>query len=85
MAPEIIIGKGYGMNVDFWSLGIMLYEFVCGGVPFGEDEDDPYAIYEKVLEHKLRYPSFVEPATPAKAIIEVFLDKTPSKRILGGV
>jgi cGMP-dependent protein kinase len=37
MAPEIIVGKGYGLAVDLWSLGIILYEFVCGGVPFGED------------------------------------------------
>jgi len=49
MAPELIIGKGYGLNVDFWSLGIMLYEFICGGVPFGEEEEDPYTIYEIIL------------------------------------
>lgn len=42
MAPEIMEGKGYNESVDLWSLGICLYEFVCGGVPFGEDSEDPF-------------------------------------------
>ena len=37
MAPEIISGKGYSCLVDLWSLGIVLYEFMAGYVPFGED------------------------------------------------
>lgn len=46
MAPEIIEGKGYGLEVDIWSLGIILYEMVCGRLPFGEELDDPYMIYK---------------------------------------
>ena len=34
MAPEVIRGRGYQLSVDFWSLGICLYEFMCGQVPF---------------------------------------------------
>ena len=49
MAPEIIKGKGYSYNVDLWSIGICLYEFMCGGVPYAEDEDDPYKIYEVIM------------------------------------
>ena len=45
MAPEIIVGKGYSKFVDLWSIGICIYEFLCGGVPFGEEEEDPYNIY----------------------------------------
>ena len=45
MAPEVVMGRGYGLEVDYWSLGVMLFEFVCGGVPFGEEEMDPYTIY----------------------------------------
>lgn len=36
MAPEIISGKGYSTAVDLWSLGIVIYEFMAGYVPFGE-------------------------------------------------
>jgi cGMP-dependent protein kinase len=83
MAPEVIVGKGYGLNVDLWSLGVILYEFLCGGVPFGEEEDDPYAIYERVLERRLRYPNFLSSNFPAKPLIELLLDKNPSMRNLG--
>jgi cGMP-dependent protein kinase len=41
MAPEILTGKGYSYTVDLWSIGICLYEFMCGGVPYAEDADDP--------------------------------------------
>ena len=85
MAPEIIIGKGYGVAADYWSLGIILYEFLCGGVPFGENEEDPYAIYEKVMERKLIYPAFVDPRLPAKPFIEQLLNKNPGVRTGGSI
>ena len=59
MAPEILSGKGYNFAVDLWSLGIMLYEFLWGGVPFGEDVEDTFAIYKAVMKGKLLYPKFV--------------------------
>ncbi|CAK0848662.1 unnamed protein product, partial [Prorocentrum cordatum] len=37
MAPEVARGKGYGTEVDVWSLGVMLFEFVCGILPFGRE------------------------------------------------
>jgi cGMP-dependent protein kinase len=42
MAPEVVMGKGYSLSVDLWSVGICLYEFMCGGVPFAEDLEDPF-------------------------------------------
>ena len=83
MAPEVILGKGYNYLSDYYTVGVMLYEFLCGGVPFGEDEDEPYAIYQRVLEHRLVYPSFVSPNLSAKPLIEQLLSKNPSMR-LGG-
>lgn len=53
MAPEIITGKGYSFMVDLWSLGIVLYEFMCGGVPFAEEAEDPYEIYEEIIKKPL--------------------------------
>ena len=37
MAPETLAGKGYSFPADLWSLGIMLFEFMAGYVPYGED------------------------------------------------
>lgn len=46
MAPETLAGKGYSFPVDLWSLGVMLFEFMAGYVPFGEDAEDPLQIYQ---------------------------------------
>jgi cGMP-dependent protein kinase len=85
MAPEVIMGKGYGLAADFYSIGILLYELICGGVPFGEDEDEPYSIYEKVLEHRLVYPQFIDPRFLARPIIEQLLHQNPAMRTGGSI
>ena len=36
MAPQVFEGNGYSFEVDLWSLGCMLYEFICFKLPFGE-------------------------------------------------
>lgn len=82
MAPEIISGKGYGFSVDLWSVGICLYEFVCGYLPYGEDVDDPFLIYEKIIKTKISYPTFFKDKK-TKAIIEQLLSLIPEVRIGG--
>jgi cGMP-dependent protein kinase len=46
MAPEVMTGKGYSFTADLWSLGIMMFEFLAGYLPYGEYAKDPYDIYE---------------------------------------
>ena len=45
MAPEMILGKGYSFEVDYWAIAVCMYEFICGGVPFGDDCEDTMEIY----------------------------------------
>jgi cGMP-dependent protein kinase len=36
----------------------MLYEFLAGAVPFGEEAEDPYEIYESIVKNKINYPTY---------------------------
>ena len=49
MAPEVIIGKGYSFSADYWSIAVMMYEFVCGKTPFGDGLEEPTDIYLAVI------------------------------------
>ena len=80
LAPEVLLGKGYGHNVDLWSLGIILYEFVWGKVPFGEELTDTYQIYEAILSEKLNYPAFARNRLISRPLIEQLLNRNPAAR-----
>lgn len=84
MAPEIITGKGYSFQVDLWSIGVIAYELFCGKLPFGESSDDPFTIYEEIINSSVsvKYPRNCSKAT--KAYIEKMLSKNPQHRIGGG-
>lgn len=82
MAPEIITGKGYTFNVDLWSVGVCLFEFVCGYVPFAEDAEDPYEIYEEIIKTDVKFPNHYKDKKGKKIIVQL-LNKTPDAR-LGG-
>jgi len=49
MAPEVILGEGYSFAVDFWSIAICMYEFMCGGVPFGENHEEAMDVYLSII------------------------------------
>ncbi|XP_074790908.1 cAMP-dependent protein kinase catalytic subunit alpha-like [Natator depressus] len=55
LAPEIILSKGYNKAVDWWALGILIYEMAAGYPPFFADQ--PIQIYEKIVSGKVRFPS----------------------------
>jgi len=82
MAPEIITGKGYTTSVDLWSIGICLYEFMCGMVPFGEEAEDPYEIYEEIITKPIKYPSYLKDKR-AKRLMDQLINKVAEVR-LGG-
>lgn len=64
------------------SPGICLYEFMCGFVPFAEDADDPYEIYEEIIKKDIQFPAYMKDAG-AKSIMTQLLNKIPEIR-LGG-
>ena len=49
MAPEVIMGDYYSFEIDYWSIGVCLYEFYCGNIPFGENANDPLNIYVAII------------------------------------
>ena len=76
MAPEIILNKGYGMGVDWWAVGILLYEMICGIDPFWDES--PMKIYENILEGKIKFSSDFD--DKSKKLIKHLLEKDISKR-----
>lgn len=81
MAPEIMTGAGYTNSVDWWSLGIIIYEMLEGVVPFGPHEEDPITIYEKVMEHNLGFSYINDSRT--KSLIQQLLNIKPGIRNSG--
>ena len=55
MAPEVLKSKGYSFEVDLWALGVMLFEFMCGYCPFGDESEDPFEIYGLILKGKYHF------------------------------
>lgn len=55
LAPEIILSKGYNKAVDWWALGILIYEMAAGYPPFYAEQ--PIQIYEKIVVGKVRFPA----------------------------
>lgn len=46
LAPEVIEGKGYGQEVDYWSIGVILYVMLCGFPPFYNENN--FALFESI-------------------------------------
>ena len=50
-APEIVNGKGYYFEVDYWALGVMLYKILYGKFPFGNQSNDPFDIFKQIIKN----------------------------------
>lgn len=77
LAPEIIQGFGHDKAVDWWTLGILLYELTVGIPPFYSKNVNE--MYNKIQHGTLRFPPFL--SEPCKNIITLLLDRNPKKRL----
>lgn len=77
LAPEIILSKGHGKAVDWWALGILVYEMLAGYPPFYDE--DPLGIYQKILEGKIKFPWHMD--RHSKDLVKKLLTADLTKRI----
>ena len=73
IAPEIFFKDGYDYSVDWWSLGIILFEMLIGYPPFFSEETEE--TYQKIMdfENHLDFPNDVEISKEAKDLIKSLL------------
>lgn len=76
IAPEVLLNKGHGKPVDWWTLGILIYEMIVGYPPFVDE--DPMGIYQKILSGKIVFPKLFD--KNAKALVKKLLTADLGKR-----
>ncbi|XP_056283160.1 protein kinase C eta type [Pseudoliparis swirei] len=77
IAPEILQEMLYGPSVDWWALGVLLYEMLSGHAPFeAENEDD---LFESILNEDIVYASWL--SAEAVNILKALLTKNPARRL----
>ena len=84
LAPEMLLNKGHGKPVDWWTFGILLYEMLAGIDPFSDE--DPMKIYQNILKGKVHFPKNFD--KNAKSLVKHILQADLSKRygnLKGGV
>lgn len=79
LAPEILNHKGYGSSVDWWALGVLVYEMIIGFTPFYAEE--PMEIFENILKKKVLFTMSVSGS--AKSFMKRLLKKKQIKRFGG--
>ncbi|CAH1262948.1 PRKX [Branchiostoma lanceolatum] len=77
MAPELLLNKGHGKPVDWWTFGVLVYEMLVGQPPFCDE--DPMLIYQKILAGKVYFPKFI--SSDAKNLIKGLLCADVKKRM----
>ncbi|MCJ1370656.1 hypothetical protein MMC20_001869 [Loxospora ochrophaea] len=79
LAPELLLGHGYTKTVDWWTLGVLLYEMLTGLPPYYDENTNE--MYRKILSEPLHFPGpeIVPPA--AKDLLTQLLDRRPERRL----
>uniref|UniRef100_A0A8D0AD92 non-specific serine/threonine protein kinase n=1 Tax=Sander lucioperca TaxID=283035 RepID=A0A8D0AD92_SANLU len=80
IAPEVILRQGYGKPVDWWAMGVILYEFLVGCAPFFGDT--PEELFGQVISDEIIWPEEDE-ALPQEAqdLITKLLRQNPLERL----
>ena len=76
IAPEVLLSKGHGKGVDWWALGILIYEMLAGEPPFLDE--DPMGIYQQILMGKVSFSRSYE--KNAKSLTKKLLTADLTKR-----
>ncbi|XP_024864177.1 microtubule-associated serine/threonine-protein kinase 2 isoform X4 [Kryptolebias marmoratus] len=80
IAPEVILRQGYGKPVDWWAMGIILYEFLVGCVPFFGDT--PEELFGQVISDEINWPEGEDAPPPdAQELITLLLRQNPLERM----
>mmetsp|Transcript_12300 Transcript_12300/g.18637 ORF Transcript_12300/g.18637 Transcript_12300/m.18637 type:complete len:391 (+) Transcript_12300:63-1235(+) len=85
LAPEILENRGHGKAVDWWSLGTLLYEMLCGLPPFYDT--NVQRMYHKILHNELKFPksnSGRQVSAAAKNILTGLLERKVADRLGSG-
>jgi serine/threonine protein kinase len=78
LAPEVIAGDGYGCAVDWWAMGVLLYEMVVGYPPFYDQ--NPFGVYKKILKGSIKFPNSGVTSS-AQSAIKGFLTQRRYRRL----
>ncbi|EKM75000.1 hypothetical protein AGABI1DRAFT_116625 [Agaricus bisporus var. burnettii JB137-S8] len=77
IAPELLESQGYTKTVDWWTLGVLLYEMMTGLPPFYDENVN--TMYQRILTDPLHFPS--DMSQEAKSVMVGLLQRDPSKRL----
>lgn len=79
LAPELLLGQGYTKTVDWWTLGVLLYEMLTGLPPFYDENTNE--MYRKILSEPLHFPSSDIVPPSAKDLLTKLLNRKPEQRL----
>ncbi|XP_023331710.1 RAC-alpha serine/threonine-protein kinase [Eurytemora carolleeae] len=80
LAPEVLEDNDYGRAVDWWGVGVVMYEMMVGRLPFYNRDHDK--LFELILMDEVRFPRSISPE--AKDLLSGLLIKDPLQRLGGG-
>ncbi|KAN0076465.1 Protein kinase-like domain containing protein [Elaphomyces granulatus] len=79
LAPELLQGNGYTKSVDWWTLGVLLYEMLTGLPPFYDENTNN--MYHKIMQEPLTFPSQDIVPAAARDLLMRLLDRDPQRRL----